>query len=79
MLLIDIEDAPGKLAISINSYKQTSRNLKVKISGVRCDLGSPPCRNFTKLPDHWINKDGRTGRWKHLKTRKKVYELLILS
>lgn len=26
--------------------------------------GSPPCRDFTKLPDHWVHKDGSKGQWK---------------
>jgi len=26
--------------------------------------GSPPCRDFTQLPDHWVHKDGSKGKWK---------------
>lgn len=38
--------------------------------------GSPPCRDFTQLPDHWTHKDGKKGRWKIPKSPERGLKLV---
>ena len=51
---------------------------KLPIRNIVFDLivGSPPCRDFTRLPDHAIRKNGKLWKWKVPKNPEKGLELV---
>lgn len=66
---IDIEDAPKKLGYKHSFYQADLKEisvhvLKYKFPNVDVIWGSPPCRDFTKLPDHGKMKTGQHFKWK---------------
>jgi site-specific DNA-cytosine methylase len=53
------------------------RNLNpLDFAGYDLIVGSPPCRDFTRLPDHAVRSDGTIWKWKNPKNPEKGMELV---
>lgn len=67
VLGIDIEDMPLK-GYKHKFLRADIRDLKGEdYQGYDVVWGSPPCRDFTRIPDHALRADGENWKWKHPK------------
>lgn len=65
---IDIEDAPKKLGYKHRFIQADILGLKGEdFRGYDVIWGSPPCRDFTRIPDHALRADGEKWKWKNPK------------
>ena len=68
---VDIEDAPNKLGYKHRFIQADILDLRGEdFRGYDVVWGSPPCRNFTQLPDHALRADGENWKWKNPKNPK---------
>ena len=62
---IDIVNAPEMLGYKHKFIQADIEDLKGEdFRGYDVIWGSPPCRDFTRIPDHAIRADGEVWRWK---------------
>lgn len=76
ILGIDIIDMPSK-GYKHNFIQADIRKLRGEdFRGFDVIWGSPPCRNFTQLPDHWIRPNGVRAKWKEPKNPEEGLKLV---